>query len=54
MPAASGTFDVSCPVVDLKKHQSYVVVGLKWEDVIRVRYGVHYVTMFNTAEERIG
>ena len=51
---ASGIFDVSCPVVDIQKHQGYVVVGLEWEDVIFVRKGVHYVTVFDKGEERTG
>ena len=55
VPAAFGTFDVSCSVVDLKKHLSYVVgVVLEWEDGILVREGVHYVTVFNKREERTG
>ena len=54
MPAASGTFDVSCPEVDLKKHQNYIVVGLEGEDGILVREGVHDVTVFDKGEERTG
>ena len=52
VPAAFGTLDVSCPVADISKHQSYVVVGLEREDGILVREGVHYVTVFDKEEER--
>ena len=31
-----------------------MVVGLEWEDVILVREGVHYVTVFDKGEERTG